>query len=140
MSLSALDDESRAPDAAALAAVLGGSSDVWHDLESAIQESHGPLAAEWHFAGAKYGWSLRLKKGKRTVIYLIPGSGCFLAGLVFGEKAVAAIRRSRLPREMVAQVEAAKPYAEGRGVRFEVRTKKDLPAIVRLVAIKMEPA
>lgn len=137
MALSALEDKAREPGDKELATTLGAAHALWGELECGLQEAHGPLARQWHHAGAKYGWSLRLRDGKRVVVYLIPGRGGFLAGLVLGEKAVAAARRSDLPRPVLALIEAARPYAEGRGVRIEVRDRRALAAVRKLVALKL---
>ena len=137
MALSAFDDKKHPPSSEDLAVMLGRSASHWRNLQEHLQKTYGPLAEEWSFSGEKFGWSLRLKEKKRNLIYLIPGQGCFLAALVFGEKAVEAIRRSDLPADWVRSVEAAKRYAEGRGVRFEVRTRKDVLAIQKLTAMKV---
>ena len=138
MALSAFDDKKRAPSAAELAARLGRSAAHWDLLKRTLHERYGPLRDEWSFGGEKYGWSFRLKEKKRNLIYLIPQDGCFLAALVFGEKAVEVIRHSDVPVEWIRRVEEAKRYAEGRGVRFEIRTGRDLTAVLKLTAIKVE--
>jgi hypothetical protein len=137
VALSALDDRTHEPTLKELAAVLGRSAPHWDVLTQHLQDEYGPLAQEWHFAGDKYGWSLRLKKAKRTIIYLLPEKDAFLAALVFGERAVAAIRQSDLPADVKALVEAARPYAEGRGIRLEVRRRTDVDCVRKLAAIKM---
>jgi hypothetical protein len=137
MALSALDDKARKPGEKELAATLGAARALWDDLERQVQEDCGPLAQQWHHAGERYGWSLRLRDKKRVVVYLTPGQGCFLAGLVLGERAVAGARNSGLPRPVLALIEAARPYAEGRGIRIEVRDRKALAAVRKLVALKL---
>jgi hypothetical protein len=78
-----------------------------------------------------------LKRKKRTVLYMTPGKGYFLASFALGEKAVQAAHRSGLPDSVLNIIDGARKYAEGRGVRLEVRTKKDMENIKRLAAIKM---
>ena len=53
------------------------------------------------------------------------------------EKAVKAAHAAGLPKTVLTAIDKAPKYAEGRGVRFEVRTKKDLEGIRELAAIKM---
>ena len=88
-------------------------------------------------AGARFGWSLRLKRGKRVIVYMTPGTGQFLALFALGEKACAAAREAGLPACVVALIADAPKYAEGRGVRIPVRTKKDAAAIRALASIKL---
>jgi hypothetical protein len=137
MSLSALGDKSVAPDESQLAAVLGRCKAVWDYLLEAIAEDHAPIEEGWKFAGAKWGWSLRLVRKKRTVVYLTPGKKFFFVGFVLGEKAVAAVEASELPGEIKAAIRKAPKYPEGRGVRFEVRNKKTATAMRAIAKLKM---
>ena len=61
----------------------------------------------------------------------------FLVGFALGEKAVRAAHEAALPTSLLAVIDEAPKYAEGRGVRIEVRTKKDLDAVRKLAAVKM---
>jgi len=137
MALSALDDKSRKPNKAMLAETLGRSGALWEKLVDHLKSEYQPLSEEWNFAGAKWGWSYRAKRKKRTILYLTPCKKHFLVGFALGEKAVKAAHEGDLPKDMLAAIDGAPKYAEGRGVRFEVRTRKDLESIKKLAAIKM---
>lgn len=138
MALSAFDDKSKKPGAGDLERTLGRTSAHWDNLISQIAAEHAPLSEMWNFSGANWGWSLRLKQKKRTVLYMTPCKGHFLVGFALGEKAVKAAHGSTLPDSILTVIDEAKKYAEGRAVRVEVRNKKDLAATMRLAAIKME--
>ena len=137
MALSVLDDKSREPTEADLAAVLGRTKDLWDGLVGTIESAHTPVTREWNYAGKPYGWSLRLIRRKRTILYLIPQHGHFLSALVFGGKATAAVRESDLPAGVIAALDEARVYAEGRGLRLPTRTRADATTVVKLAAIKM---
>lgn len=137
MALSAFDDKSRKPKAGDLKDVLGRTATHWESLSSHIAAEFAPLDESWNFAGANWGWSLRLKRKKRTVLYMTPCTKHFLVGFVLGEKAVQAAHDAKLPAPILETIDAAKKYAEGRGVRLEIRNKKDLEVAKRLAAIKM---
>jgi hypothetical protein len=139
MALSALDDKSRRPTPADLKRVLGKSASLWSELVSHVAEKHAPITEEWNFSGAKYGWSLRLKRKDRVVLYMTPQAGQFLAGIVLGEKAAKAAHEKGLPKPVLALIDAAPRYAEGRGIRFPVSTRADLRAVEQLAAVKMAP-
>ncbi len=102
-----------------------------------MASEYQPLAEKWNFPGQKWGWSLQLKQKKRTVLYMTPCKGYFLAGFALGEKAVKAAHESGLPESVLNIINGARKYAEGRAVRVEVRTKKDLDNTKKLAAIKM---
>lgn len=137
MALSAFDDRSKQPRTGDLTKVLGRTGPHWDSLTAHIAAEYAPLDATWSFAGAKWGWSLRLRRKKRTVLYMTPCEKHFLVGFVLGEKAVKAAHQGGLPDAVLSTIDAARKYVEGRGVRIEVRSKKDLEVAKRLAAIKM---
>ena len=137
MALSVFDDKEKKPRPRDLELMLGRTNGHWHTLVSHISTEHAPLEETWIFSGAKWGWSLRLKQKKRTVLYLTPCQGYFLAGFALGEKAVESAHASSLPDTVVAAIDTAPRFAEGRGVRLEIRNKKDAESTKRLAAIKM---
>ena len=138
MALSAFDDKAKPPRPADLAATMGRSSAHWTGLISHLAAEYAPLTEKWGFSGAQWGWSLRLIQKKRTILYLTPREKHFLVGFVLGERAVAAARQAGLPDAVEKAIETAPRYAEGRGVRLEVRTKKEVEAVKKLARIKME--
>ncbi len=137
MALSAFDDKARPPTGEALEEMLGRTSPLWARLKDDLGAAHGPLAEEWGFAGKAYGWSLRLERAERNLVHMTPCKGHFLASFALGEKAYRAARASKLPAAVLALIEAAPKYAEGRGVRIPVRTKRDVDAVEKLAALKI---
>ena len=137
MSLSVFAEKSGPPDATALAAVLRAAAPLWAELVAHIEAAHPPIEARWNFSGAKFGWSLRLVRRDRIVLYLIPQADGFLAGVVLGERAAAAARDAGLPETVLALLDAAPRYAEGRGIRVPVAGRADVAAIERLAALKL---
>jgi hypothetical protein len=137
MALSAFDDKSKKPRPTDLKKILSRTHTHWDGLVTHIAAEYAPLDQTWSFAGAKWGWSLRLKQKKRTVLYMTPCKGHFLVGSVLGEKAAKAAHDATLPSPVLGIIDGAKKYAEGRGVRIEIRTKKDLEHTKKLAAIKM---
>lgn len=93
---------------------------------------------EWHSYSRKAGWSLRLKHRERNIVYLSPEKGGFLAAFALGDKAIAAARKSRLPRRAVKIIEEARRYAEGTAVRVPVTTRADIAVVKKLVNAKLQ--
>jgi hypothetical protein len=137
MALSALNDKSVDPTPAALAEVLGPSGDVWRHLIARMEASYGPLSEGWSFAGAKYGWSCRLRRKKRTILYLIPQEGSFLVGVVLGDRALTLLRRDDLSTGTVQLIDQAPRYGEGTGFRIPVSSKADCDEVEVVVEAKM---
>jgi hypothetical protein len=137
MAPSALDDKSRMPDDSMLTQVLGRSKGLWDTILAHLAEQYPGVQNEWNFPGAKYGWSLRPKHKKRTILYLTPQKEFFLVSFVLGERAVAAAEESSLPAPILETLRNAKRYAEGRGIRLEVRQRDDIEIVKKLIEIKM---
>ena len=55
-----------------------------------------------------------------------------------GEKAVAAAKLINLSSDLLAAIDAAPRYTEGRGVRIEVSSKHQVPDLAILAKIKCE--
>ena len=70
-------------------------------------------------------------------MYMTPCEGYFLASFALGEKAVKAAHNSDMPASVLEVIDNAKKYAEGRGVRLEVRTAGDVRNVEKLAIIKM---
>jgi hypothetical protein len=78
-----------------------------------------------------------VKQKKRAILYMTPHKGHFVTGLVLGEKAVKTALDSNLPDAVSKEIKSARKYAEGRGIRIEIRTKKDLDVVEKIAAAKM---
>ena len=137
MAPSCFDDRSHKPDKRQIKTALGSSSDLWFGLIEDVSAQFAPIVEEWAFSGANYGWSLRLIHKKRRILYLIPQKGHFLAAVVFGDKAVVAANESSLPAEVLRELNDAPKYAEGRGIRLQVKSREDLKTVETLVSIKV---
>jgi len=137
VALSAFDDKARPPRPVELKETLGRSSALWDRLKEHLASEYPPLTEKWMFSGAKWGWSLQLKHKKRAILYMTPCVKHFLAGFALGEKAVKAAHASDVSDSVLALIDSAPRYVEGRGVRIEVRTKKDLEDVKRLAVVKM---
>jgi|SRR5580704_6659374 hypothetical protein len=70
--------------------------------------------------------------------YISPSTGCFLASLASGDKAVAAARQSKLPPGTLKVIDEAKRYPEGTAVRIEIHGAEDIRALQVLAKIKTE--
>lgn len=121
-----------------LAAALGPTKALWDELASDLVRENQIDLQEWHSYSPKAGWSLRLKHGKRTIVYLVPLRGSFQAALVLGDKAVKAARQVSLPARARKIIAEAPRYAEGTGVRISVDGPEDVSAVNKLARIKSE--
>jgi hypothetical protein len=137
MALSEFIDKSKKPRKADLETVLGRTFTHWNGLISHCESAYPPLDATWNYGSAKWGWVLRLKQKKRTILYMTPCKGHFVVGLVLGDKAVKAAHETTISASVLAEIDGAKKYAEGRPIRIEVKSKKDIDTVKKIAAVKM---
>ena len=127
------------PTAAELRAALGDVAEVWSAIVSAVEEKLSPLDKRWQLSKASFGRVCLLQHKKRTLLYMTPGEKEILIAIVLGERAAAIAATSSLPVRIKKLIAEARPYAEGRGIRFAVRSSRDVAMISKLVGIKTTP-
>ena len=137
MSISAFDNKSKKPSDKDVALVLGTKSDLWESIKNHVIVNYGTAVQEWKFYNQQSGWSMKFLLKKRNLFFFGPRDGFFLIAFVFGDKAVAAVQKSDLPKEIIDEIVNARKYMEGRGIRIEVRSKKDVASIIKLIDIKI---
>jgi len=137
MALSIFDDKEKRPEKKDLDGALARTANLWDQLIDHLKEQYGPAVEEWGFAGKKWGWSLKVKSKKRAILYMTPKEGYFHVGFALGEKAVTAAKEMSLPKNVLDIIEEAPRYAEGRGVRLDIRKSADLKPIQKIAAAKM---
>jgi len=126
------------PTDAELNSVLGPKAKLWNQFVTWMSEKEGVSDKEWKgVVVRKYGWSLRLKKKGRNIVYLSPGKGCFMTAFVLSDKALDEAKRARLPKAVQDALAAAPRYPEGNGLRLLVQCAGDLAAIRKIAAIKL---
>ena len=125
------------PSEAELAAELGSTKPFWDRLLTSLAKQYDSDVREWSSYSRKAGWSLKVKHKQRTVLYLTPSRGCFMASFALGEKAIKAARQSDLPQRALEIIKSAKRYAEGTAVRIDVHGTKDVAVVEKLAAIKL---
>jgi len=137
MAASVFEDKATMPDDKMLAKALGKSNRLWQEIKKHLKAEYGELIEEWKFYGQKSGWILKTLLKKRNLFFFIPLKGSFHVSFVFGEKAVAAVEKSGLPKELITELKNARKYAEGRGLRIDVKNSTDVEHIKKLVEIKV---
>lgn len=120
-----------------VAEALGAKVKLWDELIE-LTKKEGVSEQEWKgVVVKKYGWSLRLKKKGRNIIYLSPGKDCFMASFILSDKALREAKQAHLSKSVQDALEAAPRYPEGNGLRLLVRRAGDVGAIRKIAAIKI---
>ena len=116
---------------------MGNSFVHWNQLKQVLAANYPPVSFEWGFTSKSTGWGMRIKHNERVLLYMTPCEGYFLASLALGDKAVKATQESNLPRKVLKIIAGSKRYAEGTGIRLEIRNAGDVQNVEKLAAIKL---
>lgn len=138
MGMSVFLDKSKPPTETDLAEALGEAKPLWDELKAHVKEVCPDIIEDWKHYGKNYGWTMKLLKKKRNLFFSAPGNGQFAVAFTFGDKAVEAVEKSSLPRDIIDTLKAARKYAEGRGLQIIVNNREDLAIIKKLIPIKLE--
>jgi hypothetical protein len=122
-----------------LKAILGSAGVLWSGIVHAVEDVISPLGMEWKPSKTEFGRMCLLQHKKRTLLYLTPEKERVRIAIVLGERAYGLAMASSLPLAIKKMFLEAKPYAEGRGIRFSVSSSSDIPMIAKLVEIKATP-
>ena len=126
-------DKTPKPTPTLFARALGARATYWDELKAHVP---GPVVEEWKHYG-KGGWLLKLFRGKRNLLFVSARQGYFDVSFVLGDRAVALARTSDLDADVLAALLAARTFAEGRGIRIAVKSRRALEQAKRLLDIKL---
>lgn len=129
-------DKNKMPGDDDLNQALGETSELWFDLKKYVYQKYPKAKDLWSYS--KAGWSYRINDKKRAVIYLLPRDQFFKAAFVFGQKATDKILESNISEDIKNALREAKVYAEGRGIRIDVKNNEIIKDIRELIDIKLE--
>jgi hypothetical protein len=133
MAASIFGEKAVLPNEEALRVALKDTQVLWDKI---LDISGGK--GEWKFYGKAAGWTFQVKKGKRTLFYMMPKDGWFQMTFVYGERAVEAAQAYELPKNVLDDLLQAKAYVEGRSVAIEITSNKDIDVVEKMLQLKTE--
>ena len=131
-------DKKRKPATEDLKKALAKTFLLWKEFEDFIVNDKIKITGDWHYSGDKFGWSYRIKDKKRVILYLLPRDKFFKVAFVFGQKATDKVLASDIYEDIKTELRNAKVYAEGRGIRIEIKDASKSRDIKELIKIKLE--
>lgn len=137
MDKSIFTDGQHIPNKDDLSQALGKTFSAWTEALSYLEYTYPDRTEEWNFS-PKFGWSCRIKDKKRAILYLLPRSKFFKVAFVFGNKAIDLIMKSAVATDIKDELQAAKVYAEGRGIRIDINGNSLPQDIKSLIDIKLK--
>ena len=133
-------DKSIVPDEAAIASALGPALSLWAEAHAYMQ-AHYTYAPQACYFTKQYGWSLRYRKGKKTLCYLFPDTGAFTVLIVLGgaDAERAERMKERLNGAVRHVLETTQQLHDGRWMWLRVADTSDLQSFQVLLAAKVKP-
>jgi hypothetical protein len=126
------------PSSADFSDLLGPAGALWADLQDAIRVACPNVTERWIYGGRKYGWSCRLERGRKGLMYMTPDEDHFRVGVALPDAGRdAALAALDLPVELREELATATRATEGWPVRLEVRTGADMALALKLAEIKL---
>lgn len=127
------------PSEESISTELGAAGPLWDQVICLVAEKFGPVEQEWKPSKTNFGSMCLIKAKKRTLIYVTPDTQAVRIGIVLGERAVQLALASKVPEMIKDLIRDARPYAEGRGIRFALTPDIDANVVCDLIAIKLAP-
>lgn len=137
MDKSVFTDKNKTPNNNELIGSLGDTVVFWQLIRDYTFLKYPEAFEEWNFSGEKYGWSFRIKDKKRAILYFLPREKYFKVAFVFGQKAMDVIMKSSISDSIKSELESARVYAEGRGIRIDIKDDLLINDIKELIDIKL---
>jgi len=117
---------------------IGSRRGLWEELIRFIAENYHSKG-ELIFGGENYGWALRYRKGGKALTAVYPARESFVAQIVIGPSQAEEAFRLDLGKKVRRMLEDAHPYHDGRWLFVNVRSKRDIDDVQRLLMAKLSP-
>ncbi len=123
-----------------ISTALGSSEELWLDINKYIEKCYD-FSPELIFFTKDYGWSVRYRKGKKTLCYLFPERESFSVLIVLGSKEAEQIDsiKESLSNTVKRVFEETEQFHDGRWMWIRVKEVSDILSIKLLLAAKKKP-
>jgi hypothetical protein len=120
---------------------LGGKAgEAWVDIVSFLRTAYD-FSPELDYGGTKYGWSIRYRKGGKSLCTFYPERGAFTVLVVLGKKEVEQVEEhmNEFSIRFVDSFKSAKEFHDGRWLWIRILDNSGVEDIRRLLTIKRRP-
>jgi len=116
------------------------AKEAWLEIRQFLEDRYD-LVPETLFYGAKYGWTIRYRKGGKTLCSLFPEKGGFTVLIVLGRKESekALLIRDELSSKIRKLLGDTEQLHDGRWLWIRLLTASDTDDVKKLLQIKRKP-
>jgi len=136
-----MTDKTREPTAEEMLSFMGErAKEAWLEIRRFIEDRYD-LVPETIFYGTKYGWTIRYRKGGKTLCSLFPEKGGFTVLIVLGKKESkkALSIRDELSSKICVLLGDTEQLHDGRWLWIRLLTTSDTNDVKKLLGIKRKP-
>jgi hypothetical protein len=118
--------------------LVGRKAALWNELRVYIKEhyEHSPVL---NVGKKEYDWTIRYRKGGKTLVTLMPEKNGFCVLVVLGREEVAKVKALKLSKYTKDIFQKAKQFYDGKWLWLRPGTIGDLEDIKALLSIKRKP-
>ena len=136
-----MTNKTRKPTAEEMVSFIGEQAkEAWLEIKQFIKDRYD-LVPETIFYGTKYGWTIRYRKGDKTICSLFPEKGGFTVLIVLGKKESekALLIRNELSTKIHKLLGNTEQLHDGRWLWIRLLTTSDTDDVKKLLQIKRKP-
>ena len=136
-----MTNKTRKPTAEEMVSFIGEQAkEAWLEIKRFIKDRYD-LVPETIFYGTKYGWTIRYRKGGKTICSLFPEKGGFTVLIVLGKKESekALLIRNELSTKIHKLLGNTEQLHDGRWLWIRLLTTSDTDDVKKLLQIKRKP-
>jgi hypothetical protein len=130
-----LTDENIYPDESVLKKVLGRSYNAYLDLIKLFGDND--LTYEWRYYRDGKAWLCKVQKKKRTIVWMSAWKGYMKAAVYFPERYLEDIYKLDIGSEAKNKIKKTKNVGKSKPCIFEIRNKKVLKDLGKVMKFKM---
>ena len=136
-----MSDKAHEPTEKAILDFIGEpAKEAWVEIRRFIEDRYG-LVSDTVFYGAKYGWTVRYRKGGKTLCSLFPEKGAFTVLIVLGSKEseIASSLREELGPKVQKLIGDTQQLHDGRWLWVRLLAMSDIDDVMKLLQVKRKP-
>jgi hypothetical protein len=136
-----MTNKTRKPTAEEMVSFIGEQAkEAWLEIKRFIKDRYD-LVPETIFYGTNYGWTIRYRKGGKTICSLFPEKGGFTVLIVLGKKESekALSIRNELSAKIHKLLGNTEQLHDGRWLWIRLLTTSDTDDVKKLLQIKRKP-
>jgi len=116
---------------------IGNKSDLWLNIHQFIEGNYD-FNKELAFFSKNYGWTVRYRKSKKTLISCFPEKGAFSALLVLGKAEAEKVNeiRTELNESFLSVFDNTEQLRDGRWMWIRILKQEDLDGLIKVIQIK----